>query len=110
MLRRLSESAKLSKARDEKESIDDRYRYGASETFVGPFGGQGRKVLCGKLNNPLVLSPVVMAVLEVRSHVDTQSQIPQAGCNFQRVRACQKCCIRGSTYQMRVGHESVNLS
>src|SRR5262245_49332331 len=110
VLSRLSESAKLGEACDQKEPVEDRQRCGASEGFVGPFSRQRREVLGGKFNYPPVLGPMVMTMLKVGRRNEAKFQIPQTLCNVQRTGAGEEGLIRDATQKMCVCHKGINLA
>jgi hypothetical protein len=75
---RLGESAELGQAHDQPGAVVDRRRCGVSEIRVGPVGRQGREIVGGQLDHPLMLAAEVLRLLEIARGEDAESQVPEA--------------------------------
>jgi hypothetical protein len=90
VLSRLSESAELGEAQEEPVAIVDRWGYGHSQILVDQVGGQRCEVSGGQLDNPLVVAPIAMHLLEIHRGLNAEPQVPEAPRDLQRPGASHK--------------------
>ena len=100
----LGESAELGEAQDEPAAIVDRWRGGGAEILVDPLGGQDREIVGGQLDDPLVLAPKVVRLLEVRRPEDAESQVPEASGDVQRAVAAHERLVQLSEQRVEIRH------
>src|SRR5262245_63688428 len=108
--RGLGESPELREAQDEPATIVDRWRYGGTEILVDPLGGQGAQVARGQLDDPFVVAPEVVSLLEIRRGQNAESQIPEAPGDLQPAGAALDSMVQLPEQRTEVGRDGADLA
>ena len=106
----LGESAEFGEAPDEPVTIVDRCGLDVPEILADPVGGQCGKVVGRERENPLVLAPIVVRLLEKARGEDAELQVPRRPRDRQRPAAASERLVQLSALGMGVRHERVHTA